>query len=120
MVLAGYAVEIIFGVLGLIPVERNAKVVEASISWNYTTILNIVFLIIAGVLVILFLRTGGPAMLRMMAAPVDGVGGASGQAPAVAVVEDLREYFCPMDPEVRQIGPGTCPKCGMALVPEKD
>lgn len=27
------------------------------------------------------------------------------------------EYTCPMDPEVRQMGPGTCPKCGMALEP---
>ncbi|MGJ4803236.1 heavy metal translocating P-type ATPase [Luteimonas sp. SDU82] len=27
-------------------------------------------------------------------------------------------YFCPMDPEVRQDHPGTCPKCGMALEPE--
>lgn len=27
------------------------------------------------------------------------------------------EYTCPMDPEVRQIGPGVCPKCGMALEP---
>ncbi len=26
-------------------------------------------------------------------------------------------YTCPMDPEVRQIGPGACPKCGMALEP---
>ena len=26
-----------------------------------------------------------------------------------------REYTCPMDPEVRQKGPGACPKCGMAL-----
>jgi Cu+-exporting ATPase len=30
---------------------------------------------------------------------------------------DSREYTCPMDPEVRQIGPGPCPKCGMALEP---
>jgi P-type Cu+ transporter len=28
-----------------------------------------------------------------------------------------REYTCPMDPEVRQKGPGSCPKCGMALEP---
>lgn len=28
------------------------------------------------------------------------------------------EYTCPMDPEVVQIGPGTCPKCGMALEPK--
>ncbi len=27
------------------------------------------------------------------------------------------EYTCPMDPEVVQIGPGACPKCGMALEP---
>ena len=27
------------------------------------------------------------------------------------------EYTCPMDPEVRQQGPGACPKCGMALEP---
>jgi len=28
------------------------------------------------------------------------------------------DYVCPMDPEVRQSGPGACPKCGMALEPE--
>ena len=28
-------------------------------------------------------------------------------------------YTCPMDPEVRQVGPGTCPICGMALEPEQ-
>jgi len=27
-------------------------------------------------------------------------------------------YTCPMDPEVRQPGPGACPKCGMDLEPE--
>ncbi len=27
------------------------------------------------------------------------------------------EYTCPMDPEVKQMGPGACPKCGMALEP---
>ncbi|MFI5327513.1 MAG: HAD-IC family P-type ATPase, partial [Candidatus Rokuibacteriota bacterium] len=31
--------------------------------------------------------------------------------------KDTRVYTCPMDPEVRQIGPGSCPKCGMALEP---
>ncbi|HEY6395041.1 MAG TPA: heavy metal-binding domain-containing protein, partial [Candidatus Binataceae bacterium] len=28
-----------------------------------------------------------------------------------------REYTCPMHPEVRQMGPGACPKCAMALEP---
>jgi len=27
------------------------------------------------------------------------------------------EYTCPMDPEIRQMGPGSCPKCGMAFEP---
>lgn len=40
-------------------------------------------------------------------------------APAVEVKDDKRVYICPMDPEVRQIGPGSCPKCGMALEPEE-
>jgi Cu+-exporting ATPase len=31
--------------------------------------------------------------------------------------EHLVEYTCPMHPEVRQMGPGSCPKCGMALEP---
>jgi uncharacterized membrane protein YraQ (UPF0718 family) len=70
MVAAGYVIELLFGVLGLIPDERNAKVVEASVTLNYTTVLNIIFLTLAGVLVVRFLRTGGPAMFRMMNAPV--------------------------------------------------
>jgi P-type Cu+ transporter len=28
-------------------------------------------------------------------------------------------YTCPMHPEVRQVGPGSCPICGMALEPEE-
>ncbi len=43
--------------------------------------------------------------------------GASTTAAPVADGRDTREYTCPMDPEVRQIGPGACPKCGMALEP---
>jgi copper-(or silver)-translocating P-type ATPase len=31
--------------------------------------------------------------------------------------EKQMEYVCPMDPEVSKIGPGSCPKCGMALEP---
>jgi hypothetical protein len=46
-------------------------VVEASITWNYTTWLNIGFLVVAAFLVWRFLRTGGPAMLRMMNKPIE-------------------------------------------------
>ncbi len=43
---------------------------------------------------------------------------APGPAPGPAPVGDPDEiYTCPMDPEVRQRGPGTCPICGMALEP---
>jgi len=69
MAAAALIVEAIFAALGLIPTARQAQVVEASISWNYTTWLNIVFLILAALLVWRFLTTGGPEMLRMMNAP---------------------------------------------------
>jgi uncharacterized membrane protein YraQ (UPF0718 family) len=69
MVAAGLVVELLFGGLGLIPEQRAAKVVEASVTWNYTTVLNLVFLALAVVLVVRFLRTGGPAMLKMMGGP---------------------------------------------------
>lgn len=65
-VVAGFVVEILFGALGLVPEQRHARVEMAHLSWNYTTYLNIAFLLLAVVLVVRFLRTGGPAMLRMM------------------------------------------------------
>ncbi|MBI2508842.1 MAG: YHS domain-containing protein, partial [Betaproteobacteria bacterium] len=39
---------------------------------------------------------------------------------APAAVHDAptgAQYTCPMHPEIVQVGPGPCPKCGMALVP---
>jgi len=71
MVAAGYLVELLFGATGLIPTQRNAMVMESGISWNYTTWLNIVFLLLAAVLVIRFIRTGGIPMLRMMGGSPD-------------------------------------------------
>jgi hypothetical protein len=65
-VLAGYAVEIIFGGLGLVPDRTSATIPDSGVSWNYTTWLNIVFLALAAVLLIRFWRTGGIPMLRMM------------------------------------------------------
>ena len=66
MVAAGYAVELLFGAAGLVPTTRNAKVLNPSISWNYTTYLNIAFLVVAAVLIWRFFRTGGSMMLKMM------------------------------------------------------
>jgi uncharacterized protein len=71
MAAAGLIVEFLFQVLGLTRTERNAKVEMANIHWNYTTILNIIFLAIAAVLVWRFIRTGGLPMLRMMNKPLE-------------------------------------------------
>jgi uncharacterized membrane protein YraQ (UPF0718 family) len=68
---AALIVELVFGTLGLVPAQRNARVVEASVTWNYTTWLNIAFLVLAGSLAWRFLKTGGPAMLRMMNRPAE-------------------------------------------------
>jgi uncharacterized membrane protein YraQ (UPF0718 family) len=74
MAAAALAIELAFEALGLIPDERNAKVVEASVTWNYTTVLNIVFLALAAVLAWRFLRTGGLPMLRAMNKPAEAHG----------------------------------------------
>jgi uncharacterized membrane protein YraQ (UPF0718 family) len=71
MVTAGYIVELLFGAAGLIPSQRNATVMEAGISWNYTTWLNIAFLALAAVLGVRFVKTGGLPMLRSMGGSPD-------------------------------------------------
>ncbi len=74
MVAAGYVVELVFTPLGLVPATRAAKVVDSGISWNYTTWLNIAFLILAAALVWRFWRTGGVPMLRMMGGDPEDAG----------------------------------------------
>jgi uncharacterized membrane protein YraQ (UPF0718 family) len=71
MAVAGYLVELLFGGLGLLPSGRHAKVVEVSIQWDYTTVLNIIFLLLAVGLVYRFVRTGGMPMLKMMGGSPD-------------------------------------------------
>lgn len=43
----------------------------------------------------------------------------SAQSESVSAADLEKIYTCPMHPEVRQKGPGNCPKCGMALEPEE-
>jgi uncharacterized membrane protein YraQ (UPF0718 family) len=71
MAVAGYLVEFAFGGLGLIPDQADATIPDEGITWNYTTWLNIAFLLLAASLLVRFLRTGGPAMLRMMGGTPD-------------------------------------------------
>src|SRR5689334_3810874 len=63
-------------------------------------------------------------LVKQRPAPVHQHGGARRSESSDSLVAtgapaptDQREYTCPMHPEVRQIGPGSCPICGMALEP---
>ena len=87
MVAAGYLVELIFGATRLIPQQRNATIMEATVSWNYTTWLNIAFLAVAAILVVRFVTTGGVPMARMMGGSPDG--GHDHEVPLAAC-----EIFC--------------------------
>lgn len=78
-VLAGYVVELLFGVLGLIPGgERHADTGRTPISWNYTSVLNLVFAVVAAVLVFRFFTTGGRSMLSMMGGDAEAGGAEAG------------------------------------------
>lgn len=66
MVLAAFAVEWLFGTFGWIPTARHIDVTRAAFSWNYTTVLNIVMLLVAGWLYFRYRKTGGPAMMKAM------------------------------------------------------
>ena len=64
------------------------------------------------------------APVTISAAPLTQIGSAAPVTRTVAspksapALPDAPIYTCPMDPEVRQPGPGICPRCGMALEPE--
>jgi len=66
MVLAALVVELLFGAFDWIPGQRNANVGEAAFELNYTTVLNVLTLLLAGWLYWRYRRTGGPRMMRDM------------------------------------------------------
>lgn len=66
---AALLVEYLFALFHLVPPHRVVPLAAAAIHWNYTTWLNLIFLALAALLVIRFLRTDGPAIIRMMHAP---------------------------------------------------
>jgi uncharacterized membrane protein YraQ (UPF0718 family) len=71
MAVSGLVVGFLFPAIGLARHARDARVVTAHVSWNYTTYLDIVFLAIAAVLVWRYFRRGGGlAMLKMMDEPM--------------------------------------------------
>jgi Cu+-exporting ATPase len=60
-----------------------------------------------------YLRSGPRGMPMHQTVSVGSIGRARPKPPAPAGAK----YTCPMHPEIVQVGPGSCPKCGMALVP---
>ncbi len=72
MVLAGFLVGGAFQLLGLTPTNHHVTVFETQPSWNYTTFLDIVFLVLMAVMAWRFVTTGGPEMLRAHAHRPDG------------------------------------------------
>ncbi|HEV2980486.1 MAG TPA: permease [Solirubrobacteraceae bacterium] len=76
MTAAGLIVDLLFKLLSLEPTgARHAKVTNAGVSWDYTTVLNVVFLALAAVLVTRYFRRGGGlAMLREMNTPLAAAG----------------------------------------------
>jgi uncharacterized membrane protein YraQ (UPF0718 family)/YHS domain-containing protein len=68
MALAGLLVELAFQALGIVPVHFRVTVFESLPTWNFTTFLDLGFLVLAAVLGWRFLTTGGREMLRMMSA----------------------------------------------------
>ena len=75
MAAAGIVVEFVFAGIGIERHARNAKVEMAHVAWNYTTYLNIVFLLVGAALVWRYFRRGGGwRMLKMMNAPMGATG----------------------------------------------
>ncbi|MDP1989744.1 MAG: heavy metal translocating P-type ATPase [Syntrophales bacterium] len=57
-------------------------------------------------------------LAKFKADPESFIGGKAAEgSPSAEGPAQGRVYTCPMHPEVKQEGPGTCPKCGMALEP---
>lgn len=75
MVIGGYIVEGLFHVLGLVPDNSSVQVVAQGITWNYTTILNILAFVLTAALLVRFARTGGREMLAMMGGGPDDMAG---------------------------------------------
>jgi uncharacterized membrane protein YraQ (UPF0718 family)/YHS domain-containing protein len=95
MAAAGLAVEVLFSALGLVPGHRRIEIVHTAFQWNYTTMLNIVFLAVFGYLYWLYRhrdRLGGGAGYAID--PVCGMQVQTANAPASARLDGQTYWFC--------------------------
>jgi uncharacterized membrane protein YraQ (UPF0718 family) len=92
---AGLITEGIFKATGLIPATRPVQVAPADFSWNYTTYLNIVFLVLFGLVYWVYRkreRLGGGGTYGLD--PVCGMQVERANAPASVLHRGARVYFC--------------------------
>ena len=95
MATAGLLTELLFRAAGLVPTMRPTTIAPAHFSWNYTTYLNLVFLVLFGVLYWMYRnreRLGGGD--RSARDPVCGMQVEKAHAPASRDHADGRLYFC--------------------------
>jgi uncharacterized protein len=88
MALAGLVIGGIFQWTGLAPTNHDIKVFETQPSWNYTSFLDIAFLVLMAVLAWRFVKTGGIEMLRSHAHHHDE-GGMQAEDPVCGMTVDV-------------------------------
>ncbi len=69
MALAGFLIGGAFQLLGLVPTNHHVTVFETTPTWNYTTFLDLAFLVLMAVMAWRFFTTGGVEMIRAMGRP---------------------------------------------------
>jgi uncharacterized protein len=95
MALAGLIVEGLFSTAGLVPHTQARPIVPTAFHWNYTTFLNLIFLVVAGYLYWLYRnrnRLGGGAGYAID--PVCGMQVQTNKAPAHVAREGHDHWFC--------------------------
>ena len=94
MAAAGLAVEGIFTLFGAVPTDRPESVVETTLDWNYTTILNIVFIALFIVLYVVYRNRDRFGSSQYALDPVCGMQVDRAHAPAQYTHNGTVQYFC--------------------------
>jgi uncharacterized membrane protein YraQ (UPF0718 family)/YHS domain-containing protein len=95
MAAAGLVTELIFKAVGLVPARRPAQIVPEHLTWNYTTVLNIIFLLVFAVLYYTYRnrdKLGGSDGYAID--PVCGMQIEKSAAPRQSVTKDGTYWFC--------------------------